>query len=180
MADALALETRQKLYAEIRKSPGLHFREIQRRTSMATGALQYHLEYLEKNDLLKSEKVDNTKRYYAMRVEHLPQEEKWMPLLRQDKMRHAALYLLTKKNASILQAARKLKLPYSSTAKLLDKMSDSGLLLKNKRRKEASYSIASPKEAAQLLIRYRSSFLDKLVDEFVNVWGELHQESKTI
>ena len=46
--EALALEVRRKIYEEIKASPGLHFRELQRRVGLATGSLQYHLDYLAK------------------------------------------------------------------------------------------------------------------------------------
>ena len=39
---------RQGLYSLISRSPGLHFREIQRRTRMATGQLLFHLDSLRK------------------------------------------------------------------------------------------------------------------------------------
>ena len=46
--EAVILTPRDKIYSIIVQNPGLHFREIQRRTNIATGALQYHLEYLKK------------------------------------------------------------------------------------------------------------------------------------
>ena len=53
---SLELEKRKELYRIIRTSPGLHFREIQRRTDSGTGQLEYHLEYLKKVGLILSEK----------------------------------------------------------------------------------------------------------------------------
>ena len=46
----LALGVRREIFELIKQSPGLHFREIKRRTNLAIGALQYHLNVLEKNN----------------------------------------------------------------------------------------------------------------------------------
>ena len=48
------LEIRKDLYLLIVKSPGLHFREIQRRIKMATGKLTHDLNYLQKASLIKT------------------------------------------------------------------------------------------------------------------------------
>ena len=48
LEEALKLDIRKKIYNTVKKNPGLHFREIQRRVEIATGALQYHLDYLQK------------------------------------------------------------------------------------------------------------------------------------
>ena len=52
---ALALETRRKLFDEIRAFPGIHFRELRRRTGLAIGSLQYHLDVLCKARLVRAE-----------------------------------------------------------------------------------------------------------------------------
>lgn len=57
--ESIILTPRDKVYSEIVKSPGLHFREIQRRTNLATGALQYHIDYLKKKILFLTKKKEN-------------------------------------------------------------------------------------------------------------------------
>jgi len=63
--DILKLETRREIYNLILKNPGLHFREIKRRTNLPIGSLQYHLSKLNKYGLI-FKKFDNSyNRYYA-------------------------------------------------------------------------------------------------------------------
>ena len=56
LEEQMALSPRDKIYSTVVKNPGLHFREIQRRVDIATGALQYHLDYLKKKHLIYEEK----------------------------------------------------------------------------------------------------------------------------
>lgn len=170
---ALELDTRSKLYNEIRKSPGLHFRELQRRINMATGALQYHLDYLEKRSLIKSERVENTKRFFAMQSKRLEGEEQIMPFLRQEKTRHLVITMLSGRKNTIQSLARKTQTPYSTTSRLLDKIVEAGLAQKARKRKQIHYILEKPEIIAQMLISYRKSFFDDLVDQFVESWQEL-------
>ena len=170
---ALELDTRNRLYNEIRKSPGLHFRELQRRISMATGALQYHLDYLEKRSLIKSERVENTKRFFAMQTKRLDGEEQIMPFLRQEKTRHLLIAMLSGRKNTIQSLARKTQTPYSTTSRLLDKIVDAGMAQKARKRKQIHYTLERPESIVQMLVSYRKSFLDELVDNFVETWQEL-------
>jgi len=173
---ALELDTRSRLYNEIRKSPGLHFRELQRRVNMATGALQYHLDYLEKHALIKSERVENTKRFFAMQAKRLEGEEQIMPFLRQEKTRHLLIAMLSGRKNTIQSLARKTQTPYSTTSRLLDKIVEAGIAQKVRKRKQIHYTLEKPDSIAQMMVSYRKSFLDEMVDDFVETWQELKTE----
>ncbi|MDO8625738.1 MAG: winged helix-turn-helix transcriptional regulator, partial [Candidatus Diapherotrites archaeon] len=62
----LELGTRNRLYAIIEESPGLHFRELQRRSGIAVGSLQYHLDFLQKRSFVQTVREGKFVRYYAM------------------------------------------------------------------------------------------------------------------
>ena len=61
-----ALEVRQQLFEFIQKHPGMHFREVQRRTGLSVGALQYHIRQLEEEKLAVGVKDGEYTRYYAV------------------------------------------------------------------------------------------------------------------
>ena len=96
--EALALEVRRKIYDEIKASPGLHFRELQRRVNLATGSLQYHLDYLGKKHLVKMVKEKKFTRFYLIREGF--EQEREMGVLRQESMRKIVLLLLHKKKTN--------------------------------------------------------------------------------
>ena len=56
---------REKLLETISKNPGLHFRELQRRTGSAVGKLDYHLYQLERKGRIVSRKEGGNTRFFS-------------------------------------------------------------------------------------------------------------------
>ena len=63
--DILKLETRRNIYDFILKNPGLHLREISRRANIPLGSLNYHLNFLNKNELIVTKYDPRYLRYYV-------------------------------------------------------------------------------------------------------------------
>ena len=169
----LELDTRKKLYRIIEKSPGLHFREIQRRSGIAVGSLQYHLEYLQKRGFLTIQKEGKFVRYYAMRTKKIVEDKDLMGLLRQEQPRHILLFLLQRRFATNEKIAQAVNLSQSTTSAYLKKMLETGALQRRKSGRKTHFSISNKEKIAQLLAQYKKSFLDELVDNFVEVWSEM-------
>lgn len=55
---------RERLLSLIRDNPGLHFRELQRRTGSAVGKLDYHLYQLERGGEISSRRDGKTLRFF--------------------------------------------------------------------------------------------------------------------
>ena len=65
--DILKLETRRRLYNFILKNPGLHLREIKRRTNLPMGSLQYHIKSLNKYGIVVSKVNHGYIRFYSIK-----------------------------------------------------------------------------------------------------------------
>ena len=65
----MVLEHRIRISGLILNSPGLHFREIQRRLSIATGALAYHLRVLADSGLIRSERHGRFLRFFPSGID---------------------------------------------------------------------------------------------------------------
>jgi len=92
--DILKLETRRTIYDFIMKYPGLHLREISRRTNIPLSSLKYHLNYLEKLDLFISKADHRYKRYYIAKTVGKKDKE-ILNLLRQETPLRIVLMLLS-------------------------------------------------------------------------------------
>ena len=62
--EILKLETRREIYNFILEYPGLHLREISRRTNIPLGSLGYYIKSLKKYGLIETKKDQKYKRYY--------------------------------------------------------------------------------------------------------------------
>ncbi|AIJ06144.1 transcriptional regulator, ArsR family [Methanocaldococcus bathoardescens] len=112
----LELELRRKIYNSIKKHPGIHFRELERRVNIATGNLQYHLQYLEKKNLIKSENDGGYVRYFPKDCQLDENGKKIMSFLRRKTSRHIILYLLSKESANNKDIAKDLNLSPSTVS----------------------------------------------------------------
>lgn len=171
--EALFLDARQKIFNVIEQNPGLHFREIQRRTNFAVGSLQYHLDYLVKKHLIRIEKRGKFTRYYSVRGPQLGEAELTMSLLRQESLRKIIIFLLTKRRANNTRIAEALALSPSTVSWHLDKLVNAGIIEKKRKGRKIFYKLINPEQAAMLLQAFRKSFLDELVDNFVEVWEQM-------
>ena len=170
LEQALKLDIRKKIYNTIKRNPGLHFREIQRRVKIATGALQYHLDYLQKKHLLKTERETKFLRYYLVRQEF--EETAIMALLRQESIRRIIIFLIQKRFASNTSISKNVELSPSTTSWHLEKLVGSELVEKKRRGKKTFYKLIDKQKIAEILVNYRRSFLDEVVNNFVEVWEE--------
>jgi len=166
---ALELEIRQSLFSLISSSPGLHFREIQRRTQIATGQITYHLNYLQKVGLIKIEEDGEYLRYYA-HIQITDAEKKVLELVRQKSIRHILLYLLETNNCNHEHLVKSLDIAPSTISWHLNKLIDAGIVNKEVEGRKSFYSLNDPELVKKVLIKYKESFLDVLVDRFIEMW----------
>ncbi len=172
---ALELGVRNRLHEAISGSPGLHFRELQRRTGIAVGSLQYHLDFLERVHLVRRVKEGKFVRYYSVRGEQLGEGQRTLSLLRQESIRRIVLFLLSPAphKANNLDISKGIGLSPSTVSWHLQKLLEAGIVVKEQRGREAYFVVANPGQAGQLLVQHRKSFFDELVDNFAEVWQQL-------
>ena len=162
----LELDKRHRIYDTLSRAPGLHFRELQRRTGLAMGELQYHLDFLEKNTLVKKQKSGKFVHYFALKVVRRPEEEKMLPLLRQRRIRQMLLVLLEKK-ARQADLSVALSLSPGAISVYLNRLVDEKIITRDA---GGFLRVTDPKTVMDMFISYRQSFLDPLLDRFIETW----------
>ena len=167
--EALELEIRQRLYSIISGSPGLHYREIQRRTGISTGQLTYHLDYLRNAHLIKTANDGEYLRYYSNAQMNL-EERKILELSRQKSIRHILLYILENDGCDHNSLAGMLGLSPSTVSWHLKKLLDAGIINKETEGRRSLYTVNKPELVKIVLVKHRESFLDTMVDRFIDMW----------
>ena len=166
---ALELEVRRKIYQIVRRYAGTHFREIERKSKLATGSVQYHLDYLARQGLIKVEKESNNVRYFPK--DFKSENKKIMGFLRQKSMRDILLFVLTHDNCNHEQIVQYVKLAPSTVSWHLRKLEDANIIGFVKKGRKKYYTILIDKdEVINLLITYQESFFDSIVDNIVEMW----------
>ncbi len=177
----LDLEMRRRIYECIEQNPGIHFREIQRRTNTAIGSLDYHLHYLHRHGLIKIEKDRKYVRYFSLTKTWTDEEREVLSLLRQEKIRRILVYVLQKKNANPQDISSALGIQSSTLSWYLKNLSAKGVIRYAKRGRHRFYAVSNPESIMQYLIAHKKSFFDEMVDRFIETWsGDFLSEGKPI
>lgn len=152
--------------------PGLHYRELQRASGAKDGTFQYHLSVLEKDGVVVREPDGVYVRFYPA---HLSQaERRALGLLRHSKIRSILLYLLQEPQLGKGELAKKLGVSPSTVSYYIERLRKANIL--SFAEGNRATFLVDPAMLIGLLRRYRSSFLDRLVDSFVELWEFKREE----
>jgi predicted transcriptional regulator len=169
---ALELENRRRIYRLVSKFPGIHMRDIQERLGLSMGVLEYHLNYLEKEQILSTE-TDGYRKSFFLRSDVQHCDKATLALLRQEAPRRIIIFILLRQKAAFKEILDEMRTSKSTLSFHMRKLTDAGLVASERVGRELSYTIREPEVAARLIITYKESFLDSVVDRFVDAWLEV-------
>ncbi len=166
----IELETRRRIYDYVVANPGTHLRAIKDELDMPMGQLEYHLDFLKKHDIINSQEDKYYLRFYPSKIDR--GEAKILSSLRQEKPRRIVMHLIERPGTTHRQLMEEFGFKASTLSMYLKDMTGKGILIKEKEGRENMYSVADGQKVIELLLVYRKSFLDKLVDRFLEAWLE--------
>ncbi|MFO7792473.1 MAG: ArsR family transcriptional regulator [Candidatus Saliniplasma sp.] len=170
--EALELEVRRDIFDKISEYPGTYLREIQNDLDLSIGQAEYHLNFLEGKGILSSKKIGNKKRYFVDDEVDYP-DRNIISILRQKIPRQILIKLLNEEEAGFSEIFKDVDISKSTLSFHLKKLKKRGLIDFKKEGRKMIYHCTEDKKIAQVLITYRSSFIDKAVDRFVDTWMEM-------
>ena len=167
--EAIVLENRKKIYELVRSSPGCHFREIERKIVLPHGTLRYNLNFLVKKELLVEKKDGNNTRYFSKDFSSYNYE--LLGLLRQKSIRKIILFIVSQKKCFHKDITAFVNLSPSTISWHLNKLVEKGIVEKIWFKNHSSYKVKiNENEIIKLLISYKDSFLDSLVNKTIEMW----------
>lgn len=166
MSDILELPVRKKLTEYIRKNPGVHFRQIARDLELAIGQLDFHLNTLTKGEVLIKDGSTSNARYYV-RDKFSREERKAMSYLRREIPRGIVIFLMENPDATPHEILEMFDFTHATLSYHLKRLEKAGILKVEQSGKERHYSVTDPEIIEMLLVLYRTSLLDTIVDGIV-------------
>jgi len=166
----IEVENRKKIYELIEEFPGLHMREIKRRTDMSMNLVRYHLDQLKKYGVVEEVEEGEYKRYYPKEGERRVdfEDKRYLALLREEIPLSVVVYLLSEgEPVSHSDIKEELDIAASTLSYHLKKMRKKGLLEKQGRQ----YWLSEPEEISNLLVKYEPP--KDVIDEFIDLWESL-------
>ncbi len=171
--EAFDIDNRKRIFDHVSSHPGQHLREIQRKLDMPLGTLEYHLKYLLELDLLVEKEDGHYRRYYPQGAMG-SQDKKILSMLNQAIPRKILLHLLLHPRSNFKDISSNFDEAPSTISFHVDKLVKGELIKKEKSGREMIYSVIDEQSIAKVLITYKQSFLDSLVESFVETWTDMH------
>jgi predicted transcriptional regulator len=169
MSHVLELETRRKIYNLILRNPGLHANKIATDLSMSGQLADYHLAYLEKNNLVVAVKEEGFRRYYIKGSIGL-EERTRISILRHETPLRIVLFLLEHPYSTHGEILQHLSIVKSTLSYHLTKLLEKGIITTNPDDTEKRYVVVNEKEIVELLIRYKPY---SRIESFKDTWVDL-------
>ena len=170
--DVLELENRRKIYQLVSKFPGMYLREIEKELGLAIGVLEYNLSYLERAEILTVEREGNRKRYFV--GEDISFGDKTtIGIMRQEIPRRIVIHLMLNPKASFQDVLAQFNISKSTLSFHMKKLTEANIVGSEKEGRSSFYSVIDPENTARVILTYKASFLDSVVDRFAEVWGDM-------
>lgn len=169
MEDVLELETRRKIFDTISKNPGIHLSKIAELGGMRISHVEYHVNYLEKHDIVTVEKTTGYKRFYIKGTIGT-QDKRYLSVLRQKTLLHIVLFLLKNDSVQHKDILENVAVSPSTLSYHLKKLVKHDIIEVRRSGENKGYQLRNKDEIIRWLIQYKPF---DLYEEFVNVWNDL-------
>ncbi|MCL5680888.1 MAG: ArsR family transcriptional regulator [Candidatus Thermoplasmatota archaeon] len=153
----------------IKANPGYYFRELQRSLKLPTGVLQYHLNNLIKDGDVVAKELNGKTCYFPSRSFTSTQFIIFSHL--RDRVRNKILRsLLSGESRAPSEIIKDLRISPPTLSYHLSLLVRDGLLERIQIEKGIGYRIKDLELFKGIIIEYKESFLDKLIQDFITVW----------
>ncbi len=166
----VALDTKEMLQRRIEENPGIRYRELLRLTSLVNGVLTYHLAALEKSNVIKVDRQSRMTRYYAVSVPD--NESAVLKFVRHEPIREIVLFILENDMCTFNEIVDHTQKAPSTVSSHLKRLKESGIVSVRYGEYQL-YKLTDKEIIAEVLSKYKASFVDKVVDNYIDMVQEL-------
>lgn len=163
--------TRDSIVSLIVENPGIHFREIQRKSGLAVGQLEYHLYQLELEDRVSIREDGNIKRYFS--VSSGSYQERQMLFYLRSTIGKEVLQKLCRTDSIPINALLKIRKPIrEKRKKLIDEMKNDGIVEIYRHLGLDQVKLKDRTKLIEIARKYRESILESFSDNFISLINE--------
>lgn len=145
----------------ISENPGIHFREIQRKSGAAVGQVEYHIYQLERMEKISIKKDGKLKRYFLLDNTGF-NDRKILYFLRNKFARDIIYYLLENESAELPMFLTGRKSRQQNIRQVISDMITQGVLHSESKSSTNYLFLTDPENTMLILKKFRESFLDTM------------------
>lgn len=162
---------REEILELIDENPGLHFREIQRRTGTAVGQVEYHLYQLEKMDRIVIKKDGKLRRYFSTDT-GTPTERKVVYYLRNNISREIISNLLSNEYDRLDSILKARKNKRERVQMLVTELINDRIIVVEESDSEKVVRLRDKDLIMSTLKRFKDSFVDSMASNLVSMFED--------
>jgi predicted transcriptional regulator len=160
----------------IQQNPGCHLREIKRELNLSMGTIQYHINLLEKDGRILSERRSLHRFYFPVGIFDENQKNV-LKILHQDTAREILLYIIERDNPTQTDIAESIKISHASINWHLQRLLSLGLIDETREGKYKKYQfIGNRNLLVKLLQNYHPSLWNKWSNRLAEMFLSLSKE----
>lgn len=173
----LSQPTRRRVYEHVDRNPGRYLRQLERDLKMPLGTLEYHLHRLEETGHIVTRDFQRYKAFFPS--EGLDRRERdILYFLRQEMPRRIALLVTDEPGRSFKEICEKMPVSASTAFLHMKKLVEHGIVIAERSGRRNHYYPAESERIRRLVLEYRTSFADDLVDRFAEAWFDIRYEPR--
>ncbi len=167
-----------RILEHIQENPGSHLRQIKRELDLAMGTVQYHLNLLEKQGKITSEK-QNFHKYYFPAGLFEKNEKSILQILNQETAREILLLILEKKNPTQTDIVNFMQLSSPSINWHIKRLLELGLIIENKDGKFKRYTFGiDTKYIISLMKSYHPNIWNRWSNRLAEMFLSMSREDE--
>lgn len=167
-----------RILVHIQENPGSHLRQIKREVDLAMGTVQYHLNLLEKQGKILSEKQNFHKYYFPVGLFE-KNEKSILQILNQETAREILLLILEKKNPTQTDIVNFMQLSSPSINWHIKRLLDLGLIVENKDGKFKRYTFGiDTKYIISLMKSYHPNIWNRWSNRLAEMFLSMSREDE--
>jgi predicted transcriptional regulator len=160
-----------KLLKHIDEYPGIRYRELLRLTDLVNGVLTYHLSLLERSNRIRANRSKaKTTRYYPINI--TPEESEVIGYIRNEPVRRIISFILEHNICTFNEIVDYTNKAPSTISWHLKKLKDAGMISVQYGQYQL-YRVTNREVVAEILYKYRQSFVEQVVDNYTEIMEEL-------
>lgn len=163
-------DVKEVLLRYIEEMPGIRYRELLRLTNLANGVLTYHLTILERSDRVKVDRQSRMTRYYPLHVS--TEESDIIGCLKPYTARQIIVFILENDLCAFNEIVEHMNKAPSTVSWHLKRLKDAGIV-EVKYGEYTLYRISNRERVTEILSKYKDSFMDKVVNDYIDMIDEM-------
>lgn len=155
---------------QIGQTPGIRYRELLRLTGFVNGVLTYHLAALEKENVIRVDRGPRITRYYPVNVSE--KESAILKFVRHEPVRQIVRFILEHDMSTFNEIVDHTGKAPSTISCHLKRLREAGIISVRYGEYQI-YRLVEKDFVADVLSKYKASFVDKVVDNYTEMLEEL-------